>query len=79
MEIDGAKLRIRRQLSGQTMAGFAARCGIHVSYVSHIERGERDRVSPEKFASICDALGVAADQRHTMLTAAAQRRVRAAA
>lgn len=79
VEIDGPKLRIRRKLSGQSMRAFAERCGVHVSYVSHLERKQRDRVSPEKFALICDALGIPADQRHTMLTADAQRRAKAAA
>ena len=79
VEVDGAKLRLRRKLSGQTMATFAAECDIHISYLSHIERGRRGRVSPPTFARICDALAIPADQRHTMLTADAQRRAEAAA
>ncbi|WP_250029674.1 helix-turn-helix domain-containing protein [Paractinoplanes maris] len=80
VEIDGPKLRIRRKLSGQSMAAFAARCGVHVSYISHLERQpEPRRVSPEKFALICDALNIPSNQRHTMLTADAQKRAKAAA
>jgi transcriptional regulator with XRE-family HTH domain len=79
VEINGAKLRILRKLSGQTMTAFARRCGIHLSYVSHIERGARGKVSPDKFAAICDALDIPADRRDTMLTADARRRVKQAA
>lgn len=79
VEINGAKLRILRKLSGQTMAAFALRCGIHLSYVSHIERGERERIAPDKFAVICDALDIPVDRRDTLLTPAARRRAKAAA
>lgn len=76
--IDGAKLRVRRQISGQTMAGFAQRCGVHLSYISHIERGER-RPSPPMFVRICEALDIPEDKRHTLLKPATQRRMKAAA
>jgi transcriptional regulator with XRE-family HTH domain len=80
VEIDGPKLRIRRKLSGQSMAAFAARCGVHVSYISHLERQQDERrASPEVFALICDALDIPRNQRHTMLKPDAQKRAKAAA
>ena len=79
VEINGDKLRVLRKLSGQTMADFARRCDVSVSYLSHIERGRRPRVSPTKFAQICDALDLPATDRATMCTRDAQRRMKAAA
>ncbi len=76
--IDGAKLRIRRQLSGQTLAGFAQLCDATESYISHIERGVR-RPSPPMYVRICNALDIPEGKRHTLLKAATQRRNKAAA
>lgn len=58
VEIDGAKLRELRQLSGDTLTTFAPKCGISLQYLSQIERGQRPRVSPPAYARICVALGV---------------------
>lgn len=79
VEINGAKVRILRKLSGQSMADLAQRCEVTPGYVSHIETGRRKRVSPTKFVLICDALGIPADERASMQTPAAQRRIKAAA
>lgn len=58
MAIHGADVRRRRQLLGWSTGELAAQCGISQQYVSFIERGDRERVSPGVFAKICDALGV---------------------
>ncbi|MET0492890.1 MAG: helix-turn-helix transcriptional regulator [Actinoplanes sp.] len=67
LEIDGAKLRDLRQLAGFTITGFAPKCGVSLGYLSHIERGVRRTVSPPVFIRICDALGISAEDRRTML------------
>nr|WP_221374322.1 helix-turn-helix transcriptional regulator [Actinoplanes polyasparticus] len=78
VEIDGVKLRIKRKYSGRTMADLAAQCGVHVTHVSLLERGKRNP-SPPLFVRLCDALAIPADERYTLLTKDAQRRVKAAA
>lgn len=59
VEIDGAKLRALRKLTGAGLSAFATRAGITFQYLSQIELGARPRVSPPTFARICDALGIA--------------------
>ncbi|MFG2056646.1 helix-turn-helix domain-containing protein [Micromonospora sp. NPDC048930] len=68
VEIDGAKLRELRQLSGDRLVTFAPKCGISKQYLSQIERGDRPRVSPPTYARICLALGV---NRRTLLRTSA--------
>lgn len=58
VEIDGAKLRELRMLSGETLVSFAPKCDITFQYLSQLERGDRRRVSPPTYARICQALGV---------------------
>jgi transcriptional regulator with XRE-family HTH domain len=79
VEIDGNKLRTLRKLSGETLETFAAKCGISFGFLSQVERGSRENVGPVVFARICDALGVPADDRLTMVRPAARRRARASA
>lgn len=79
VEINGDKLRELRKHRGETLEGFALRCGISFGYLSQIERRHRPRVSPPTFAAICDALGVPAEARSEMVTPEARRRIRAAA
>lgn len=67
--IDGAKVRELRQLAGHSITAFAPKCGVSFQYVSQIERGDRPRVSPEVFVRICDALGIPADQRRSLMRA----------
>lgn len=64
--IDGAGVRHRRKLLGLRVQELAERCGISVGYVSHIERGERRSVSPPVFGRICDALGLAVENRQEL-------------
>lgn len=79
VEINGSKLRDLRKLRGEGLESFAERCKISFGYLGHIERGDRKTVTPVVFAAICDALDIPADQRTTMVTRAAQRRIKAAA
>lgn len=37
---------------------LARRVGISHTYLSHLERGMRTRVSPAVYGRICDALGI---------------------
>lgn len=71
VEIDGAKLRELRQLRGETLAKFAATCGISTQYLSQVERGDRPRVSPPVYGRICAALKLTGPwQRRTLLKVA---------
>ncbi|MBN1174222.1 MAG: helix-turn-helix transcriptional regulator [Micromonosporaceae bacterium] len=63
--IDGAKVRELRKLAGFTLKDFAPQCGIGFQYLSQIERGDRQFVSPPTFAKICDALNI--ENRRDML------------
>lgn len=56
--IDKSELRRRRQLLGENQAQFADSCGVSAGYISQLESGIRERVSPPVFVRICDALGV---------------------
>lgn len=56
--VNGADIRRRRKLLGWTVTDLAARCDISQQYLSFIERGDRQRVSPPVFARLCDELGV---------------------
>ncbi len=56
--IDGAKLRLQRQLAGKGVTVLAGLAGISQSYLSQIEVGDRTRVSPEVYARLCDALNI---------------------
>lgn len=69
VEIDGAQVRERRKLLGDTLASFAEKCGIGFQYLSQIERGDRPRVSPPTFVRICDALGIEEDNRRELVKA----------
>jgi transcriptional regulator with XRE-family HTH domain len=53
--IDGPEIRRRRKLRGWTVTQLAERASISQQYMSFIERGARDRVSPPVFNRICDA------------------------
>jgi transcriptional regulator with XRE-family HTH domain len=58
VQIAGGIVREQRKLLGDNLATFAKKAGISFQYLSQIERGDRPSVSPEKFARICDALGI---------------------
>lgn len=57
-EIDGARLRELRKLSGLSVTDAAKKIGIAIAYLSQIERGDRRTVSPATFGRICDAMGI---------------------
>lgn len=65
--INGDELRRRRQLAGETQDSFAALADISPAYVSHIEAGRRQTVSPPAFVRICNALGIATDDRELLV------------
>lgn len=69
VDIRGDLVRELRKLAGDNLIVFAPKAGITFQYLSQIERGKRRSVSPEVFARICDALGVA-DRRELMAGAA---------
>lgn len=67
VRIDRRKLRTLRQASGLNQLELAEQVGISFSYLGHLERGTRQRVSPGVLGRLCDALGV---QDRTELMAA---------
>lgn len=77
VEVDNYKLRSMRKLQGHTLETFAAKVDISFGFLSQIERGNKN-VGPAVFARICDELGIAADERQTLMSPAAQRRLAAA-
>ncbi|MCU1687818.1 MAG: Helix-turn-helix protein [Amycolatopsis sp.] len=70
VHIAGGLLRQSRKLAGYSLVPFADLAGISFQYLSQIERGDRESVSPEVFARICDALGIT-DRRELLAKAAA--------
>lgn len=64
--VDGPAMRRRRELMGLTVADLAPLCYITPGYISHIELGNR-RPSPPVFARICDALGIAEQDREQLV------------
>ena len=56
--IDRAELRKRRKLSGLNQAQLAQNAKVSPSYISLIESGKRQTVSPATFARLCIALAV---------------------
>ena len=57
----GMRIRAARKSKGWSQDEAASRCGISLSFMGHIERGTRC-MSLETFASLCDILGVGADE-----------------
>ena len=58
VRINRDRLRRRRQLAGFNQARLAEETGLSFSYIGHIERGIRPRVSPEVLGLLSDALGI---------------------
>lgn len=56
--INGDELRRRRQLLGETQKSFAEKAQVSDAYVSHLEAGRRQAVSPPAFVRICTVLGL---------------------
>lgn len=58
-QIDGRAMRELRILAGYTVRGLAERVGCSHPYISMLETRDDRTCSPEIFARICDALGIA--------------------
>lgn len=56
--IDGAKLRLLRQVSGMNQTQLAELTGLSSSYIGHLERGTRRSCSPAAFNRLCRELHV---------------------
>lgn len=65
-EIDAGRLREMRQDRGLNQADLAELCDVTPQYISQLENGHRVRVSPALFVRLCDALGIAADNRRIL-------------
>lgn len=59
--VDGDAVRARRIELGETIVSFAPKIPMSVGYLSQIERGRRQRVSPPRFQQLATALGVEPD------------------
>ena len=57
----GMRIRQVRKAKGWSQSELAAKCGISMSFLGHIERGSRI-MSMETFANICGALDAGADE-----------------
>lgn len=62
--IDGGKLTTARIRAGLTQVQLADRARLSQTYISSLEIGDRDRLSPEAHARLCTALGV--DDTHLL-------------
>ena len=58
VKINRDRLRRRREIAGLNQARLAEETGLSFSYIAHIERGIRPRVSPEVLGLLSDALGI---------------------
>ena len=70
VRVDGAALRELRVSSGHDLDAFALLTGISRPYLSLIETGHRENVSPSIFLRLCSLLGIA-DQPELLRTAPA--------
>lgn len=71
--INGPRLRRRRKLAGLNIAALAERAGCSAAYISILETRPDRSCSPEVFARICDALGIARRARWSLLRPEPQR------
>lgn len=58
VEVHGYALRVIRQARGRSIANLAASLNVHRSYITHLERGSKRRVSPELYNNLLDQLGI---------------------
>lgn len=72
IRVDGDAVRERRKRLGYTIVGFAPKVQISIGYLSQIERGTRQSVSPPTFSRLASALGLA--DRPERIEARQQRR-----
>lgn len=71
VQIAGDEVRRRRKLLGDNLVTFAPKAGITFQYLSQIETGVRQQVSPAVFVRICDALGIGQDERSSLVAESA--------
>jgi transcriptional regulator with XRE-family HTH domain len=60
--VDGAAIREERMQAGLTQTELARQAGISPRYVSHLENGTRNRMSPPRYIALRQALK-ATDER----------------
>ena len=58
VEVHGYALRVIRQARGRSIADLAASLDVHRTYITHLERGSKRRVSPEFYNRLLDQLGI---------------------
>lgn len=61
VDINGAAVRAIRELRGTSLSIFARDVGVSAGYLCNIEKGYKNRVSPEIRKAICDRLAVSVD------------------
>ena len=66
--VHGYALRVIRQARGRAVADLAAALGVDRSYITHLERGSKLRVSPELYAALLHELQIE-DYRALLATA----------
>ena len=65
----GARLRRLREGAGLTQEELASRAGLSARAISSLERGERKHPYPHTVRSLADVLGLADDERASLLAA----------
>lgn len=58
VQVNGRALRSARKAAGLDAMELAVKVGIDRSFLYHLERGSRSRMSPAKFNALASALGV---------------------
>jgi len=58
----GAYIRAKREKTGLSVRQLAADSGLHYSYVSRIENGERSKVDPDDLQKLAKALNIDASK-----------------
>lgn len=56
VEVHGYALRVIREARGRKVADLAEALGVDRSYITHLERGSKRRVSPEFYGGLCREL-----------------------
>lgn len=58
VEVHGYALRVIRQARGRTVVDLAESLNVTRSYITHLERGSKRRVSPEFYNRLLDQLQI---------------------
>jgi transcriptional regulator with XRE-family HTH domain len=58
VEVHGYALRVIRQARGRSVVDLAGAMDCSRSYIAHLERGSKRRVSPEFYNRLLDQLGI---------------------